>query len=56
MDPLQVCYVHMKLEKFYYATTQLLPDVIEMETDTELPQYFIQSWQLRYMKIGGYFA
>ena len=54
MDPLQVCYVHMKLEKFYYATTQLLPDVIEMETETELPQYFIQSWQLRYMQRGGY--
>ena len=46
--------MHMKLEKFYYDTTQLLPDVIDMETDTELPQYFIQSWQLKYMKMGGY--
>ena len=44
----------MKLEKFYHDTTQLLPDVIDMETDTELPQYFIQSWQLKYMKMGGY--
>ena len=53
--PLQVCYVHMKLEKFYYDTTQLIPDVIDMETDTELPQYFIQSWQLKYMARGEHY-
>ena len=45
----------MKLEDFYHATTQLVPDRMEMHADTELPQYFIQSQQLKYMKNGGYF-
>ena len=45
----------MKLEKFYYATTQLVPDMMVMETNTELPQYYIQSWHLKFMNSGGYF-
>ena len=44
----------MKLEKFYHATTQLIPTTMGMETNTELPQYFIQSWQLYFMQRGGY--
>ena len=44
----------MKLEEFYHATTELAPDKMRMETDTELPQYFIQSWKLTYMKSGRY--
>ena len=44
----------MNLEEFYQATTQLLPERMDMATDTKLPQYFIQSWQLNYMTSGGY--
>ena len=50
----QVCYVHMNLEEFYQGTTQLLPEKMDMATDTKLPQYFIQSWQLVYMRSGAY--
>ena len=42
----------MKLEKFYYATTELFPDGMEMLMDTTLPQYTIEEWQLSYMKRG----
>ena len=48
----KVCYIHMNLEEFYQATTQLVPVKMDMATDTKLPQYFIQSWQLDYMKSG----
>ena len=44
----------MNLEEFYQATTQLVPVKMDMATDTKLPQYFIQSWQLDYMKSGAY--
>ena len=50
----QVCYVHMNLEEFYQGNTQLLPEKMDMATDTKLPQYFIQSWQLVYMRSGAY--
>ena len=46
----KVYYVHMNLEEFYQATTQLFP----VKMDAKLPQYFIQSWQLNYMKSGKY--
>ena len=39
----------MVLEKFYHSTTELVPDEIAMDTNRELPQYFIQRWQLTYM-------
>ena len=42
----------MKLEKFNYRTNILIPDHMEMETDTELTQYFIKSWELKYMVDG----
>ena len=45
----------MLLEEFYQTNTELVPDEMRMETDTELPQYFIQSWKLNYMKSGEFF-
>ena len=42
----------MVLEEFYQSTTELVPDEMNMKTDTELPQYFIQSWKLTYMSQG----
>ena len=39
----------MVLEDFYHSTTELVPKNIAMSTNRELPQYFIQSWQLTYM-------
>ena len=49
-----MCYVHLVLEKFYHMTTELVPKNIAMDTDRELPQYFIQSWQLTYMAQSKY--
>ena len=39
----------MILEEVYQLTTELVPKDIAMTTNRELPQYFIQSWQLTYM-------
>ena len=39
----------MILEEFYHSTTELVPKTIAMNTNRELPQYFIQKWQLTYM-------
>ena len=44
-----MCYVHLVLENFYHSTTELVPKEIAMNTNRELPQYFIQRWQLAYM-------
>ena len=49
MNILQMCYVHLVLKKFYHSTTELVPKDIVMDTNRELPQYFIQTWQLTYM-------
>ena len=39
----------MVLKRFYLSTTELVPKDIAIETNRELPQYFIQRWQLTYM-------
>ena len=39
----------MVLEKFYHSTTELVPKEIVMDTNRELPQYYIQRWNLTYM-------
>ena len=44
----------MVLEKFYHTTTELVPKDIAMNTNRELPQYFIQRWQLAYMAQSSY--
>ena len=44
----------MVLEEFYHSTTELVPKNIAMDTNRELPQYFIQRWQLAYMAQSWY--
>ena len=44
-----MCSVHLILEEVYQLTTELVPKDIAMNTNRELPQYFIQRWQLTYM-------
>ena len=44
-----MCYVHLVLEEVHHSTTILMPKDIAMNTSRELPQYFIQRWQLTYM-------
>ena len=44
-----MCYVHLVLKKFYHSTAELVPKDIVMDINRELPQYFIQSWELTYM-------
>ena len=51
-ETFQVCYIHMKLESFEQVTTELVPDIMSMESGVELPQYMIQSWKLNYFKSG----
>ena len=49
-----MCYVHLVLEEVYQSTTELVPKNIAMDTNRELPQYFIQMWQLTYMSQSLY--
>ena len=44
-----MCYVHLVLEEVYQLTAELVPKDIAINTSRELPQYFIQRWQLTYM-------
>ena len=50
----QVCFVHMILEEFDQATTELLPLMIAMESDTELTMYTIVNWQLIHVDQGEF--
>ena len=51
---LQVCRVDLQLQKFAQDNVELVPDTIELLTDTELTQYFIQAWSLDYNDKGAY--
>ena len=42
----------MPLRIFDQKTVELVPDLIIMESETELTQYFIKEWSLEY-KDGG---
>ena len=44
-----MCYVHLVLEEVYQLTAELVAKDLAMNTSRELPQYFIQRWQLTYM-------
>ena len=48
----QVCYIHMVLGRFDQETVELVPDQIIMESETELTQYFIKEWSLKYKDKG----
>ena len=48
----QICSVDLQLEKFSQRNVELLPDQIKLLTDTELTQYYIQTWSLQYNDPG----
>ena len=48
----QICRVDLQLEKFSQRNVELLPDQIKLLTDTELTQYYIQTWSLEYNDPG----
>ena len=43
----------LKLEKFARDNVELVPDTMELLTDTELTQYYIQTWSLDYNDPGA---
>ena len=50
----QVCRVDLQLQQFARDNVMLVPDTMELLTDTELTQYFIQAWSLDYNDKGAY--
>ena len=50
--PAQVCRVDLQLEQFDQDNVELVPDTMELLTDTELTQYYIQTWSLDYHDPG----
>ena len=52
MYPFQICRVDLQLKKFAQRNVELVPDTMELLTDTELTQYFIQTWRLDYNDPG----
>ena len=50
----QVCRVDLQLQQFARDNVMLVPDTMELLTDTELTQYFIQTWSLDYNDKGAY--
>ena len=42
----------LQLQKFAQDNVELVPDTIELLTDTELTQYYIQAWSLDYNDPG----
>ena len=42
----------LKLKKFARDNVELVPDTMELLTDTELTQYYIQTWSLDYSEPG----
>ena len=42
----------LQLEQFARDNVELVPDTMELLTDTELTQYYIQTWSLDYNDPG----
>ena len=42
----------LKLKQFAQDNVELVPDTMELLTDTELTQYYIQTWSLDYNDPG----
>ena len=51
--PGQVCRVDLQLNQFARDNVELVPDTMELLTDTELTQYYIQTWSLDYNDPGA---
>ena len=45
--------MNLQLQKFNQKNVELVPDTIDLMTDTELTQYYIQSWSLEQRNIGS---
>ena len=50
-----MCWVDLKLKQFAQDNVELVPDTMELLTDTELTQYYIQTWSLDYNDPGDSF-
>ena len=48
----QVGLVDLQLQQFEQDNVELVPDKMVLLTDTELTQYFIQTWNLDYNDPG----
>ena len=48
----QICAVDLQLQQFAQVNVELVPDNIALLTDTELTQYYIQTWSLDYNDPG----
>ena len=44
----KVCRIDLQLEEFAQLNVELIPDKMDLLTDTELSQYFMESWSLIY--------
>ena len=44
----QVCWVDLQLEQFDQDNVELVPDTMELLTDTEMTQYYMSTWSLTY--------
>ena len=49
----QICKVDLQVEEFVKSNVELLPDKMELLTDTELTQYYLQSWTLDFNDHGN---
>ena len=49
----QICKVDLQVEEFVKSNVELLPDNMELLTDTELTQYYLQSWSLDFNDHGN---
>ena len=47
-------YLDLQLERFARDNVQIVPDTMELLTDTELTQYFIQAWTLDFNDPGSF--
>ena len=51
---IKVCRVDIQLQQFAQDNVKLVPDKMALLTNTELTQYFIQTWNLDYNQHGSY--
>ena len=50
----QICKVDLQVEEFVKRNVELLPEKMDLMTDTELTQYFLQSWSLDFNDKGKF--
>ena len=43
----------LKLDQFDQETVEMIPDIIDLQSSTELTQYFIKTWSLTYTNQGN---